>query len=286
MKRTNYLILIFTLMISKCSFAQDKLSEPDEAGIDDNWQSNASLIELINTYEFKTPEFLRQAAENSDEILAQNTFCEGFLKDAEAHQKIEIIEPLITARNYSDPLFDPFKNACPNIELDAFYPVAFRTLPHDDEPTSDEYLDSIFTKYYATQNPKIYHLDLDHNGILDKDEYIFHGERYFSDEQLQEYRERHSDRAIPDSYGFANNGDDLDLYVRFDIDSCRRKSVFHSRSNYSSFFGEHRNNEAEIVRYLGEYYYLELFEFGNEVGRTLSLFRVSIEEKSQQICAF
>lgn len=106
-------------------------------------------------------------------------FCKAFFDDFKAQTNIEYIEPIVVADDYNSKELQPYKDQCPDLELNKnvmLEPRIADALRREKVP-EEEWDRHGGRVYYGRSNFKLFKVDINNNS-QDGDEYVFYEERY------------------------------------------------------------------------------------------------------------
>ncbi len=178
-------------------------------------------------------------------------FCRVFLDDFREQKEIRYVEPIIRAGSYDDPVLEPYKNRCPDLEMNKLAECPgelWSYLQPLSEEDREQEMDRLCSVYYGTKNFKLYELDLNRNP-KDGKEVILYFERIFGPKR--------SDNKV-----YGNGG-----YSIFDMKSCKRRPVTKTRDPYDYVFNQPRENYNALIQYKSKYYIFDLYELGSAKNR-------------------
>lgn len=148
------LYLAVVIMMSACAFADEG------PGVD---AQRAHIVQLMK--ELKLEPFLGK----------DSPLCREFLEDFRHQTNIKYIEPILQTDDYDDPKLRPYKEKCPNLELNKH--MAYRPRDYEDAmKLPREERDAMASQIsYGTRNFKLFRVDINNNSA-DGEEYIFYDE--------------------------------------------------------------------------------------------------------------
>lgn len=173
-------------------------------------------------------------------------FCEAFLQDFRQQKGIEHIEPVSKAESYDDPVWQPYKTRCPDLELfesygclaeDAEY---IATLPKGE---GVRYRRNVCEHFRGTANFKLYEVDINNDPAGGKEK-VFHYER------------AQGPLNRPDRKVVLGNG----KYQIVDLGRCEVVGGSETHDPYSYFYQRPLKNYNGIIKYKGKHYIFDLYD--------------------------
>ncbi len=115
----------------------------------------------------------------------RTAFCRRLGIDLRTQTGITHVEPVARAKYYDDPVFKPFRDRCPGLELNGVLwgtdrpsAEATRWWEKLTEAQRDRVARAGFIKFFGTRNFKMYRLDLD-GDPANGEEHVFYSERFY-----------------------------------------------------------------------------------------------------------
>ncbi len=171
-------------------------------------------------------------------------FCEGFLQDFRLQKNIEFIEPVAKADSYDDPVWQPYKASCPQLELFDRYscePKIYDAIMAQPPTERQREFKTACQHFRGTANFKLFLVDINNNP-KDGKEHVFYYER----------AEGPLNRPV--SKQIYGNG----AYAVFDLDRCEVKRGANVHDPYSYFYKRPLENYNGIIDYRGRHYIFDL----------------------------
>jgi hypothetical protein len=193
-------------------------------------------------------------------------FCRMFLQDFTAHRGIKHIDPTVRASKYDAPVFQPYKDRCPDIDIhrtehcDHQSWLYLESLPKEER---EREVSKVCRLFFGTANFQLYELRLKGG----KRETLFYSERM----------DQSSDAPVrPGPLSPLANGG----YAAFNA-SCEREKWVPTHDPYDYFNERPLSNVNGIIQYKGSYYLFDLYELtGADRDETQIHFNMQLEGRS------
>ena len=204
---------------------------------------------------------------------AAPALCRRLGADLRTQTGITHVEPVARAKYYDDPVFKPFRDRCPGLELNGVLwgtdrpsAEATRWWEKLTEAQRDRVARAGFIKLFGTRNFKMYRLDLD-GDPANGEEHVFYSERHYRLAD-QVGRGFHYER-IPKSIDwndllaptdvnnverFSNGG-----FTVIDLGQCKRGAHRSANDPYNSNPVKTRDAFSGIFRYRGRFYFYNVY---------------------------
>ena len=258
--------VVVALLAASPAFAQ--LEEPAKDA-----DHAKQIMEIMKGREFK----LWGPAPYEKELIS---LCRRLGEGLRTQTGITHIEPVARSKYYHDPVFRPFRDRCPGLELNGLLWPAGRMDPVEGpeatkitEEELEEFLRDWGLKLFGTRNFKMYRLDLD-GDASNGEEHVFYAERFYTLRKVVGLNFRYhllprsidwNDLMRPEfveGLEYYSDGSFLPL----DLDHCKRLRSFGVNDRYN--LREHPSVDAfsGIFRYRGRPYFYNVYPLDTAPG--------------------
>lgn len=139
------------------------------------------LIEIMKTVNFVP------------QLGADEPFCKAFYEDFKKQANIVHIQPIVKAEKYDDPVFRPYQQNCPKLQMHKHYGFEPRDMQLGGPPESEEEAEARAREISTgLKNFQLFWIDINNNP-KDGEEYLFYYEGEF---------EKRSNKAYPASRAY------------------------------------------------------------------------------------